>query len=662
MVARYTDWSHIHVVGADRAAAAPYVPAARKLLGQVMQDASFNQLGTHKLVQKLDDGTVITAEKHGSIPRITIVPGASVAKEPLPVPDDFVVWPRDAEHPGGVDDDRPQMILRRYKDDWSVYRPGAYAAMFPEGLRRAGNLDWVGERGERVSWYGPSNGLFCDPYVKPRAQYGTWVFHLGRAILDVEGYQSATTTTDGAENHKWVLGACLRKVDGAVYLYTIQTYLPDTPSTAPFNVDAGQAAAAEPLAAASNTVFLCRYLLAGSAVVWDAVHGSRNILAAWSIPRMQQPWRFSRDGSQATSTAPQSDITNVAAYNGDDGAVETSPSAACVVYMANVDTGTYSSTSVSLTSAFQPFVYDWDADGNQVSLDAGWVTVAGESWPALRLGDLELPVMIDSVAYSSNTAGAVATLSAAQNKLLFMSIRDGVTVVLRYEYEATVVVGGTDGQQTWVSQIDVYRGGQKVRSLPDHSETHEPVVLYTAPFTFSSFSGVLQSITRNGRFLADLVAQISCSPLHLLYGVWLVADVDTPTAEIPLAVMFFGALYGRMPWPGSYCFGGYKANSDSTAQPVLLISGGSLAGFDTTATDFDGMPCVLSCATSSDTTVLSGPGFSGHFDDNVAVEITGESVHYADDTSLPGLTGMMGATPRFHPAWVLGRTIEQEAA
>lgn len=655
MVARYTDWSHIHVVGADRAAAAPYVPAARKLLGQVMQDASFNQLGTHKLVQKLDDGTVITAEKHGSIPRITIVPGASVAKEPLPVPDDFVVWPRDAEHPGGVDDDRPQMILRRYKDDWSVYRPGAYAAMFPGGLRRAGNLDWVGEHGERVSWYGPSNGLFCDPYVKPRAQYGTWVFHMGRAILDVDAYQDASDP-DPAANHKWVLGACLRKVDGAVHLYTVQSYMPDTASTAPFDVDAGQLAATEPLIPATNTVFLCRYLLAGSGVVWDALHGSREILAAWSMPRMLQPWRFSRDGSQATATAPQNGSTDVASYSGTD--VETAPPSACSVFMADVDAGTFSAIAVSLTGDFQQFVYDWDLEGNQVALEAGLETIDGEAWPALRMGSLTLPVVLDSAAYD----GSKVTLGATQHRLLYASVRDGVLVDLQYQFTAIADLGAATGQQTWASTINLYRGGLQIHSDPTYSATHEPVVLEMAPFTYEYVASSLSRIARNGRFVADAIAKQACSPLHLLYGVWLVANADASTADIPLAVMFFGALYGRMPWPADYCFGGYKANGSSTAQPALLVSGGSLAGFDTTATDFDGMPCILSCVTSGDTTVMSGPGFSGQFDGTTAVGITGEATHFADEASLPGLTRMAGAMPRFHPAWVLGRTIDQEAA
>ena len=71
--ARYTDWSHTRVLG-DREAAAQYVPEARKLLGFVMDEAKRNNLGVHQITRELEDGTVIIAEKHGDIPRMTIIP------------------------------------------------------------------------------------------------------------------------------------------------------------------------------------------------------------------------------------------------------------------------------------------------------------------------------------------------------------------------------------------------------------------------------------------------------------------------------------------------------------------------------------------------------------------------------------------------------------
>lgn len=76
--ARFTDWTHTRVVGTP-AAAAPYIGEARKLLGFVWEEARRNRLGVHQVTRKLPDGAVIIAEKHGTIPRMTIIPPQSVS-------------------------------------------------------------------------------------------------------------------------------------------------------------------------------------------------------------------------------------------------------------------------------------------------------------------------------------------------------------------------------------------------------------------------------------------------------------------------------------------------------------------------------------------------------------------------------------------------------
>lgn len=72
--ARDSDWAHVHVAGGDRAAAEPYLPYARKLLGFVKQDAQANRLRTHQATKQLPDGALVVAEIVGDIPRITITP------------------------------------------------------------------------------------------------------------------------------------------------------------------------------------------------------------------------------------------------------------------------------------------------------------------------------------------------------------------------------------------------------------------------------------------------------------------------------------------------------------------------------------------------------------------------------------------------------------
>lgn len=72
---RYTDWTHVHVVG-DRAAAAPHVPYGRKLLGYLAeQRARGDQQAV--IVRATEDGSVVRAEFIGSIPRITITPATA---------------------------------------------------------------------------------------------------------------------------------------------------------------------------------------------------------------------------------------------------------------------------------------------------------------------------------------------------------------------------------------------------------------------------------------------------------------------------------------------------------------------------------------------------------------------------------------------------------
>src|SRR5690606_35861489 len=148
------------------------------------------------LHRQLEDGTVIVAEKHGDIPRITITPAPPQPSIPPPiVRDDFVVWARTGALPDGIDEDRPQQILR---PAWTTFfdnadvegyedftgDKGTYGGMFPQGLLLAGNIDWLSPiTGERISWYGPSSRYWYDDWRLPRAQYGKHVFHLGQVLL-----------------------------------------------------------------------------------------------------------------------------------------------------------------------------------------------------------------------------------------------------------------------------------------------------------------------------------------------------------------------------------------------------------------------------------------------------------------------------------------------
>src|SRR5690606_31851658 len=106
--ARDTGWTHTRLVG-DRDIAQSHVPDARKLLGYARQQASYMGLGTYKVSQELLDGSRITAELHGGIPRITVEAGRS--RQPRLVRLKFngiVVWARSSALPDGIDPEFPQ--------------------------------------------------------------------------------------------------------------------------------------------------------------------------------------------------------------------------------------------------------------------------------------------------------------------------------------------------------------------------------------------------------------------------------------------------------------------------------------------------------------------------------------------------------------------------
>lgn len=233
MAKRHDEWAHTHVVGNDRAAAAPYLPDARKLLGMVTEDAAHNKLQTHQMTRRYEDGAVVVAEIRGGIPRMTIAPPAVSGKpKPARVRGGFVMWPRSDSYINGFNILQPTAWMASLDTDqwainyfdrtdppWSALaRPrGIYGEfpdgtpMFPDGLYLAGNVDWIGSSNERLSWYGPRTRYAPTFYD----QTGKAVYHLGRKLLDVGQYASANARP---ELDGWVLGAAMR--DGFLYVFT----------------------------------------------------------------------------------------------------------------------------------------------------------------------------------------------------------------------------------------------------------------------------------------------------------------------------------------------------------------------------------------------------------------------------------------------------------
>ncbi len=318
--ARDNDWTHCHVVG-DRTVAAQYLPFARKLLGFVKHDASFNKLGVHKIVRRLDDGTVVTAEIHGNIPRITIQTAPRSQPQP-PLP-----WFDYACSTFSSDFSKAEPLLLKFgKDDmlrayffsnksFGYSKPaGTYGGAYPMRLKESGNdahflcgeIWHENEDGECVSWHGiQQHRYWYSPNRVPVSQGRGFVFHHGDILLDMYHYGlkfENRTDMDGffvraAALRKGWLYCVLSQMDRNI-VYTV----PSTPSTY------GDIYMPPSYETIDARVYLVRFPLKITRAVGTgrpkyAVAGTLQILWNGLLHNGDGPWVFSKDLSVCSTVA-----------------------------------------------------------------------------------------------------------------------------------------------------------------------------------------------------------------------------------------------------------------------------------------------------------------------------------------------------------------------
>ena len=209
MTGRYAGELFVRVDG-DRDAAPAYLPAAKTLMGMVLEQASFNNLGTHKLTRELRDGTVLVAEKIDGINRVTIAPPPPPGgKRPVRVFDDLLVIAGDGEFNGAGVRVRPPVILSH--DDemrWRAYfassraigyyeGAGTYLDVFPDVEKNdkrlfGGNCFHRNKDGIVTSWN--SAALFVAPQARnPGRVYSGAVFCLGMLLYTVPEVRGETS-------------------------------------------------------------------------------------------------------------------------------------------------------------------------------------------------------------------------------------------------------------------------------------------------------------------------------------------------------------------------------------------------------------------------------------------------------------------------------------
>lgn len=658
--ARHVDWTHVRVLG-DRDLAARHVPYARKLLGFVMDEAQRNSLGTYKLERTLQDGTRVIAEKHGDVPRITIATVGGSSPLERKYQDNFVVWARDTEQPNGVDFDHPQQILQLRDGAWKTFfysesvagyaafpgAKGTYVGQFPEGIIQAGNLDWEGDQLTRVSWYGPSTRYWFDPFVQPKRQYGTWVFMLGKVLLDTDEYVSSTPSDAFAE--RWVLGAAVRNG----FLYTVQALLPDgTTDTAlpPFN----SSDTSLPWPQGNVQLVLSRYaIVREDEVTYSVAPGSRSVLWSGAVKNALNPWFFNRSVTAAVNMGLP-DIVLVRRQFTGTGATQVmdppAPSESNEVHTLTTSSGTWAVNTVSVSMAPSgEAVVAADFRGD----DLVQLTVRREAHGDLTnrfvFGFEGLEITAREVVFALldpdpvDGIGTRASWTGFRAWIMHADLR--VSTFLVYRFESYQVLNAA-ALSRYTERVSLYRDGVRVTDPyvlgPGASVTRD-----------TGFVGEL-GVVVSGEKYDEIYAGLALSPLFAIYGqTSRYQNVSWTAGGYWWDLSGSHALYSYRGYPTEDTFGCSRINSAAASGVSRVDAGTDVATWENTVDDFMGRQSLLSCATKDDITMLSTYGYEHQ---------TGRSINYVDNGDLAALTGVGADLSRYRPVWLLGRPTDMETA
>lgn len=700
---RDTDWTHVRVIG-SRAAAAPYLPFGRKLLGFVRQDAAHNGLQTHKVRKWLPDGALIVAEVHGLQPIITIVPPVRGGGDTLMEEDRIVVLARWAGGLAGIDADHPEQWLdvpgetRDIEDGWATRfhdasipayetfagEKGVYATLrnrkaFPNGTRHAGNCDHRNTKGERVSWYGPACRVLTEAYVVPHLQYGAKVFALGKPIIDFEEEGDGLPTVYGAGLH----GGWLYVAHG------------DMPPIGDYDIydEAGEGAGRYYDTEYNVVTFtICRYRASlsnpGTGAARRVVsYASKEVLWTSAQPMGRHPWVFAPDCSSALHTGNRlADGHTAIAMRITDPCL---PSASFDTWepvspypfaeYADLTTVELPSGAVTVQQSSIPagdgraiLCRDFDEDGNIVTLDVVRGPVEGEAHGLLlACGDTAWPTLEWPEGRSTTWQSLIPPYSpqspdfvARRRGLLFADLRHQLFVFVvqdvRFAWDnRDPGTGDTVDYRICKSvgyTIEVWRDGALLHSesLGTATRTYadSPLVFpngYTMD-TYTHPSGANYSVYRSAA-LEELSFDTGNGTAFF--------DALNTRAISPLMAMF-GTVY-RVHLSTTYA--GFGASSTFVyqwaPQPYYWWIFG-LAGvayrvrveritlFDIDL-DVDSHYIPTYCAVLGDAVVLSTQRMAGP--EEYA------SYDWISDTTLEEKTGTTGSFIRFRPAWCIGRFV-----
>lgn len=649
---RYAGWTHKQ--GADSETMAR-MPEARKLLGAVIEDAERNKLGVHKMSRVQPDGGVITAEVHGGIPRISVSsPPPGKSRIPPRVKEHFVVKIRNSAYPDGIDEEFPETMERVENDEWrtlfhsartpgygafpgkkGTYRTQNGIEIFPDGVNHAGNIDWRGASGLRVSWYGPSTRYFYDPYVLPRSQYGKYVFMLGQRLLDVDAYIEFSDD-EAPFDARWVMGAAL---SGPTELLVVHANLPESIDYPVGDAPPGDMHVSQPWPDGAVTLELCRYELApktdDGAPFLDVVPNSRVVLATTTVAGAWNPWFFSPDATQAVSHAlPNSVLVRPSV---DFSSLDEAPSASSLIATLVVEDGvaTFGTTAVSLApDGDAALASDYKEDGTRVDLlairrrnDGGFDT------RGLKLGGHE--VLVRHVYDFRDIAGRPGS-TFDRRALVWADLREGVLVISRRRSWQRL----NAESPTLFWQIEVWQNGVLVGGVQQNMRSNNEDEFTGLPRLDGSFSDDLDDSDMNH------VRAVSYAPALVMY------EMLDYSPQVANRRYWHGAhgLYLNLAYPASEYFGSFVAGRNHTGNPYVEIRtlAADQAHLNYEQRDVNGRAHVAGVASYGGVTVYSG----------WQVNVGGYEAdpHYATFTApfYEGFPTIGGGAARCLPVWLLG--------
>jgi hypothetical protein len=687
----YLEPLRVSIVG-DKIAGARYIRDARRIaFGLLRQLREGGVLSGRRLYKNDATGVTIEVVVAGAIVAATIYTAGGGRFTQFP--QGFVVWPRDGNHVDGIDEEFPQLLLEppdEEADDpaWATlfksaaidgfqefsYQKGVYGAHYIGGLRRAGNIDWVGPDGERLSWYGPQVRAWYDGWVQPDKQFGKFVFMMGQPLLDVEKYIEESADSPSFDD-RYVLGAALYKTGPAsASLYVVHMELEPFPPEVPSPSAVGKFTSL--VGGYGLPAGLYRYSLimvadANGLPRYKVVPNSRQLLQ--SIPDVaREPWFFNKDATKAICLSQRAfsplgvndNRTFYYAYSrtpynageqpseGDPEWIDaltdpdddtpywfpqqTQTKIVLSIDHENEDAVTVANTMVTAAvgGAPAPIALDYDHEGNEVSLD---IRIASDRRVYLLLGENELPI--------NEFIGADDVYTTSKRWVLHANLRDGIVVVLRTHLVLEAPSSGwfenVGGEG---STLEVWKDG--VLASSTHLASGADVVSQFKLPSPGSWRTIFEFLAPTDvRDVLRLIDDRNFAPHFFVHGVYSYSNVIQPPDPIVLGAELFGLnATGAGPcMPSEVYFGAWDDGS------IFPTGGYSRGGFAAAALDFDGHPSCVGVAADGEDYMLSIASPHGDVDRSV------DFVHSpAEPRTLSTLTAVAGGDRRYHPIWVVG--------